>query len=144
MWFMRCHVVVHFNLLALSLLLRGLQSWRCQRTSKGKQTRELAPLSLFHWVLYAEPYKRPLPRFSWFGGAHGWGLSQQSPRRRKARPRGWGGVQQLPWATSHTRAGGSSLPQAMAAALWFSTRTLPGTQCYNSSCKFDYKHLIPI
>lgn len=64
MWFIRCHVVVHFNLLALSLLLRGLQSWRCQRTRKGKQIHELVPFSLFHWVLYAEPYKWLLPRFS--------------------------------------------------------------------------------
>lgn len=84
MWFIRCHVVVHFNLLALSLLLRGLQSWRCQRTRKGKQIHELAPLSLFHWVLYTEPYKWVSPGFSGLrvhmdgvSRAQGVGLGQQ-------------------------------------------------------------------
>lgn len=124
MWFIRCHVVVHFNFLALSLLLRGLQSWRCQRTRKGKQIHELAPLSLFHCVLYAEPYKCVSPGFSglWVHMGGVWASRAQ------------GGGRHVPGSG----AGCSSLPQAMAAAPWLSTRTLPGAQCCKPSCKFDY------
>lgn len=54
MWFIRCHIVVHFNLVSLSLQLGGLQSWRYWRTGKRKQIDELATLPSFPWAALDE------------------------------------------------------------------------------------------
>lgn len=138
MWFIRCHRVVHFNLMALNIQQRGPQSWRYQRTGEGKQNRELAPLSLFHRLApdAPEPFVQA-PATASGRGFLGCGCpGVRSPRRGPACPRERGRGSGSPGLPASPGPSAASLPPATA-------RAAPGVQRYNASYKFDHKHLFP-
>lgn len=107
MWFIRCHIVVHFNLTVRSLQLRGLQSWRYRRTGKGKQIHELrrypylTGLLQVHWSCLCRNLQTPVAEAFWAVGAPGCtrtGSGPAEPEEGDSVSQGARPGQQLPWA----------------------------------------------